>query len=350
MSDQLITIAITGMNARPDNPGPGMAVAKCLREVKNARYKIIGLSYDALDPGLYLQQYADEGYLIPYPSAGETALIERIQQIHDIHKIDILIPCLDAELPNFVRMKELLHEMGIKTYLPTQEQFRYRNKDRLPEMASHAGIHCPEIKSITSTLFFEDCEEKDWEFPLVVKGIFYDAHVVHNKEEASKAFKKIAAQWGLPVLVQRFIKGEEYNLTAVGDGEGNLLSPVMMKKMGLTDKGKAWAGISISDHTLLQASCDLVKEIKWKGPLEVEIMKDQKGDYQLLEINPRFPAWIYLSAGVGKNLPETLVKLALDQYIEDSSQAKLGKIFIRYAEETIVDISDFESIVMQGHS
>ncbi len=26
------TIAVTGMNARPDNPGPGVAVAHCLRD------------------------------------------------------------------------------------------------------------------------------------------------------------------------------------------------------------------------------------------------------------------------------------------------------------------------------
>lgn len=347
MTNQALTIAITGMNAKPDNPGPGVAVAKCLRASKH-NYTLIGLGYDALDPGLYLAQYCDKGFLIPYPSAGESFLIERILQIHEEHRIDVLIPCLDAELPNFVRIKELLQEVGIKTYLPSQEQFRFRNKDRLLELAKHAGIKCPEIKSITTIEFFRDCEEKNWEFPFVVKGIFYDAQVVHNPEEGIKAFRKIAAQWGLPVLVQRFISGEEYNLTAVGDGNGNLLDPVMMKKMALTDKGKAWAGVSIHDHVLLQASQSLVREIQWKGPLEVEVMKDEDGEYQLIEINPRFPAWIYLSAGSGKNLPESLVELAMDQYNATKKPAELGKIFIRYAEETIIDISEFESVVMQG--
>ena len=345
-----LTIAITGMNARPDNPGPGLAVAKCLREVPDNQYKIIGLSYDALDAGLYLTQYTDHAYLIPYPSSGENALIERMQYINDQHNIDVLIPCLDAELPNFVRMQPLLKDMGIKTFLPDQTQLRYRNKDVLPELAGHADIQCPEIKSITSTRFFEDCEENDWEFPFVVKGIFYDAQIVHNPIEASKAFNRIAAQWGLPVLIQRFIKGEEYNLTAVGDGEGNLINPVMMKKMALTDKGKAWAGVSINDHTLLEASCKLVAQIKWRGPLEVEVMKDPDGQYQLIEINPRFPAWIYLSAGVGKNLPECLVKLALGQTVNNIENSDVGKIFIRYAEEHIISISDFEAIVMQGHN
>ena len=123
-----------------------------------------------------------------------------------------------------------------------------------------------------------------------------------------------------------------------------------MKKMALTDKGKAWAGVSIQDHTLLEASCKLVDQIKWKGPLEVEVMKDPEGQYQLIEINPRFPAWIYLSVGVGKNLPECLVKLALGQPVNNEESNEIGKIFIRYAEESIINISDFEAIVMQGHN
>ena len=32
MKTKLLTVAVTGMNALPDNPGPGLAVARCLRE------------------------------------------------------------------------------------------------------------------------------------------------------------------------------------------------------------------------------------------------------------------------------------------------------------------------------
>ena len=348
MKPDILTIAITGMNARPDNPGPGLAVAKCLKESESINCKIVGLSYDSLDPGLYLSKYCNTGYLLPYPSAGEDALIERIKQIHKIEKIDLLIPCLDSELPSFIRLEYLIHELGIKTYLPTAEQLRYRNKDQLQETADHAGMECPDIKPITSAGFFYDCQEKGWQYPLVIKGIFYEAIIVSNEEEASKAFRNIASKWGLPVLVQKFIKGEEYNLTAVGDGNGSLLNPVMMKKLALTDKGKAWAGVSIFDQTLLDAAESLCKALNWRGPLEVEVMKTEKGQYQLIEINPRFPAWIYLSTGVGKNLPEIMVNLIFSGQSTIHTSAQSGKIFIRYAEEFVIDMKDFEAIVMHG--
>ena len=51
----------------------------------------------------------------------------------------------------------------------------------------------------------------------------------------------MAAAWGYPVLVQKFVSGEEVNLTAVGDGSGAMIGEVMMKKQAITDKGKAWA-------------------------------------------------------------------------------------------------------------
>lgn len=343
-----ITVAITGMNARADNPGPGVAVARCLRESPEFSGRIIGLGYDALDPGLYLSDYCDAAYLLPYPSAGDEAFLDSLRSIYAKEKIDVLIPCLDAELPGMVRLKPLLDELNIKSFLPTPEQLRLRNKDRLTELAHHAGIQCPETKAITNAGFFYKCQDEGWTYPLVVKGLFYDAKIAHNADEASEAFRRIAAAWGLPVLVQRMANGEEYNLTAVGDGKGNMLGEVMMKKMALTDKGKAWSGISIFDQSLYDASASLIKAINWQGPLEVEVVRDKQGHYQLLEINPRFPAWIYLSVGVDRNLPLILLKLILGETLAELPAAKPGVLFIRHAVENIVPIAEFESVVMNG--
>jgi len=343
-----LTIAVTGMNAKPDNPGPGLAVARCLMEAIDLDCRIIGLSYDALDPGLYLKDFCDAGYLLPYPSAGEEALIQRLSYIHARESIDVLIPCLDAELPGMIRSEPMIQQLGIHTFLPGADQFKLRNKDQLPQLAEHAGLNCPRITAITNVHFFDDCKEDGWSYPLVIKGLFYDAKIVYSIDQARQAFRAIATEWGYPVLVQAFVKGQEYNLTALGDGDGNMLSAVMMKKMALTDKGKAWSGVSINDETLFEASARLIKRIKWRGPLEVEVLKDGKGDYHLLEINPRFPAWIYLSHGVGRNIPAALVKLM--RGISDGGEQPInpGVMFIRYANEVILPISEFEHYVVSG--
>lgn len=184
---------------------------------------------------------------------------------------------------------------------------------------------------------------------MVVKGVFYDARVVNNPDQATAAFHAISAQWGLPVIAQRFIAGEECNLTAIGDGKGNLLGEVMMKKRGVTSKGKAWAGVAVHDETLAAMARQLVAALDWKGPLEVEAMRDGQGSYHLIEINPRFPAWIYLSHGVGRNLPALLVTLMLGHKPPEQPPPQPGVMFIRYAEEAIVPLTSFEALMVNGN-
>ena len=344
----IITVAVTGMNALPESPGPGLAVARCLREKYGDRVRIIGLGYDALDPGLYLPEYCDVSHLVSYPLHGSEALLERLTSIHQSERIDVLIPCLDAELPLMVLLAPRLAAMGIRTYLPDAEQLARRGKDQLPQLSKIADVKCPEIRPLTSPGFFHTCHREGWQYPLVVKGVFYDAKIVYNAEDAVAAFHKVAAEWGLPVLAQRFIAGEEYNLTAVGDGTGKLLGEVMMKKRAVTSKGKAWAGVATLDDTLSAVAGRLVSALKWKGPLEVEVMRDASGDYHLIEINPRFPAWIYLSHGVGRNLPALLLELALGREPPPFSSPQAGTLFVRYALETIVPLGTFEQLMMDG--
>jgi carbamoyl-phosphate synthase large subunit len=344
-----IHVALTGMNAVPDNPGPGLAVARCLTEAYGRDVFITGLGYDALDPGLHLPQYTDASYLLPYPANGADALLARISEINALKPIDLLIPCLDAELPIMVGLAPTFARMGIHTFLPSADQLKRRAKDQLPELCRDAGVHCPQVKSLSNPAFFNNCQAEGWTYPMVVKGVFYDARVVHTPAEAVEAFHRIAREWGYPVLAQKFIAGEEYNLTAVGDGSGNLLGEVMMKKRAITAKGKAWAGVATNDVRLAEAARKLAAALTWRGPLEVEMMCDAKGNYHLIEINPRFPAWIYFSHGVGRNLPALLTALALGEALPHLAAPQPGVMFLRYAVETIVPMSSFESLMMNGN-
>ncbi|WP_204316448.1 hypothetical protein, partial [Stenotrophomonas maltophilia] len=90
--------------------------------------------------------------------------------------------------------------------------------------------------------------------------------------------------------------GTEVNIAVLGDGKGNTISSVPMKKLYITDKGKAWAGITLEDNTLQELAKKFVKATNWKGGCELEIMRTQEGVPYIMEINPRFPAWIYLTA------------------------------------------------------
>ena len=343
MSKPKYTIAVTGLNAI-DSPGPGIAVIRALKDAKSFDVRIIGLSYETMEPGIYMHDLVDKTYQIPFPGAGQDVLLERFSYINSIENLDFLFPNFDAELFNFIKIQEKFDtELGIKMVLPTLDQFEARHKVNLYEYGEEHNIKVPFAKMQFNTSEIPKMSE-ELGFPLVVKGKFYDAKIAYTNEQATSHFNKIAAEWGLPVLFQEFVHGSEVNVCGIGDGDGNLLGAVPMRKLYITDKGKAWAGVSLDDPELIQITKDLVKETKWRGPFELEFMKTEEDEYYLIEINPRFPAWCYLTVGTGQNQVETLVNLGMGNNYEPHDTYEVGKMFIRYSMDMIVDMKEFEKI------
>jgi len=339
-------IAVTGLNAI-DSPGPGISVIRGIRDSKDFDSRIIGLAYESLEPGIYMHDLIDKTYQIPYPTAGTESLMERINYIHSNEKLDVIIPNFDAELYSFIKLEPKLNEMGIKLFLPTMEQFEERHKVNLPKFGKKYNITVPFSREIFNTNDIYGLT-KDFTYPLVVKGKYYDAYIAYNPEQAISYFGKISAKWGLPIVIQEFIKGTEYNVIGLGDGKGNTVAAVPMRKQYITDKGKAWGGISIEDKELLKITDSFISQTKWRGGFELEMMKTQKNAYYLLEINPRIPAWVYLAVGAGQNIPEAVVKLAAGEEVEPFKTYLTGKMFVRYAWDMIVDLEEYQNIATYG--
>lgn len=342
------TIAVTGINAI-DSPGSGIAVIRGLRECPDFDVRIIGIAYEALDPGIYMHEWVDKSYQVPYPSMGHEVLLERLQHIHAQEKLDAIIPNFDAELFSYIKLQETLKSMGISMLLPTVEQFEMRLKSNLATFGEKLGIEVPKSISVKSLKELNEALDEFEDFPIIVKGKFYEAFKAHSKEQAVAYFHKIAAKWGMPVILQQFIKGQELNVTALGDGKGQLIGAVAMRKTYITETGKGWAGISISDPLLLEMATNVITQTKWGGGMELELIKeDATGKAYLIEINPRFPAWVYLAVGCGQNHPAALVKMAMGETVKPFETYQVGKMFIRYSFDMICDLHEYAQFSMTG--
>lgn len=346
-SKKNITVAVTGLN-NIDSPGPGIPVIRALKESTEYNIRIIGLSYETLEPGIYMHNLVDKSYQIPMPSAGTAVLLDRLRYINDKEGIDVVIPNFDAELHNFIKLKNVLKtELNIETFLPTLEQFESRHKSVLYEFGEKNEVKVPYAKMLFSAQEIQQLKE-EFSYPLVIKGKYYDASIAATPEQAVNYFYKISAKWGLPIIVQEFVSGNEVNVTALGDGNGKCIGAVPMRKLYITDKGKAWAGISLDDEELIKITNRVIGNSKWRGGCELEFIKTNDNKYYLLEMNPRFPAWVYLSVGCGQNHPEALVKMALGEKVEPFQSFETGKLFIRYSFDQIVNLSEFEKISTLG--
>lgn len=346
MSVAPLTVAVTGLNAT-DNPGPGVALIRALRSDPRFEGRIVGLAYDSLDPGLYCEGLLDAAFLIPYPSAGREALFERLAYIKQRVGLDVLLPTLDSELPAVLDQEPALRRLGVHTFLPTRAQYDQRSKARLYELHTRHGLPVPYAEVLTDPAALYSLRDR-LTFPLVVKGVFYGAKIAHTLDEAVLAFHKAAAEWGLPIIVQQFVPGEDYNVCALGDGEGGTIGAVAMKKLLVTESGKGWAGVTIDDPPLLDLTRRIIGALRWRGGCEVEVRRDPRGQYHLLEINPRFPAWVDLTAGAGQNLPLASVRRAIGQPVQALPDYTVGTAFVRISLNQIVPISALEAISTIG--
>ncbi len=342
-------IAVTGLNA-VDSPGPGVPVLRSLKE-SDLKPTLIGLAYDVLEPGNFMPELLDASFIVPYPSAGATALYERIKVIHEKFPIDIILPTLDSELDNYIEIQDLLKNMGISMFLPDKESLHLRDKSKLNDSFENTNVLLPETITLGDVTALKDIHSK-LDYPFFLKGQFYDAYMVRNYEEAVGIFYKISYQWGLPVIAQQNIKGEEYNTTAFANN-GEMQSAVVMKKLFLTDKGKAWAGVTIENEEILKMSKEILAFLKWNGGCELEyILEAKTNKVYLLEMNPRFPAWQYLATAVGQNMPDMLVKTAMGKEVStdtaDSMKYDIGKIFVRHSWDDIIEMKDLDTLSTIG--
>jgi carbamoyl-phosphate synthase large subunit len=343
---ETVCVAVSGLHLG-ENAQPGPGVIRSLRDALGDRVRIVGLAYDALDSSLYAPDLLDEAFLLPYPSASPEAYLERLFEIDAAVGLDVLIPCLDAELPVLERLMPELAERGIRCVLPSRDSLAARAKDRLPELARALGVSTPETRAVVDPSALPRVAQ-ELGFPLVVKGPFCDAEVVHGLEQARTAFHRFAEQWGLPVLAQRFVSGEEYNVAVLGDGQGGSYGAVAMRKTIVTRQGKAWGAVTVHEPAILETAERVVRGLCWNGGCEIELLRARDGKVELVEVNPRFPAWIYLTTAAGANLPLGLLRLALGRKPPPFDGYRAGTFYVRHAAEAIGSMGDLEIMAHRG--
>lgn len=301
-------IAVTGLS-RGENPQPGAGIIAGIRQAYPGAF-IVGLAYDAMESGIYAEDGPDAVFTMPYPTVGAGAFLRRLDEARSAAPFDVFIPTLDSELDLIVHLEAELRERGIRTCLPGRTAFKRRMKDNLTSLAAAAGVPTPETRPVcSSTQAF--AEAVDMGFPIIVKGAYYDAQKVSSPAELTGAVTSLLTQWGAPVLLQKAINGVEFDALGIGDGEGGICGLCCIRKTIVSSKGKGLGGVTVRDPALQEFCEKLIRELKWRGPFEIEVMKNEEdGRYCLIEINPRFPAWVDFPAKFGMNFAATLAEFA----------------------------------------
>ena len=309
---------------------------------------VVGLVYDVMESGIYKDNCADLVYQLPFPTKGAEALLERLQYIHASTGFDILIPTLDAELPGMMRIEQSLAELSVRMMLPTETAFHACRKQELHKLAKKCGCPTPVTLSAVETKGLRAAAAAIG-YPVMIKGPYYGAERISTEVELIREFDMIIQQWGGPVLLQECVAGSEFDVIAVGDGVGGVGGYCTIRKTVISDKGKGLAGFTIRDEKLDVVSLRLIEKLQWRGPIELEFIKsDDADEYVLIEVNPRFPAWVDFPSAIGHNLPALVVDSLLDGSMPTLPQCEVGKFFVRHSVDLVGDLSQLQQLSTLG--
>ena len=144
-----------------------------------------------------------------------------------------------------------------------------------------------------------------------LKGPFHDAFRVRSWEGFEAVVAQLRRYWPFAGgHLQAHVDGTQEAI-AFAAHRGRLLDVVWIVKNDLTESGKTIAGsrrdISSTDRAAL---AEYVAALEWTGGGELELIRDGSGKPWLIEINPRFPAWIAGATLLGTNLPAELLETA----------------------------------------
>ncbi len=341
------SFAVSGLH-RGENPQPGSAIIASIRRVF-PEIRIVGLSYDPIESSLYSkgEDHLDAAYLMPYPDAGQNALLERMELIIKKENVGYIIPCLDMEIPNFLSISQQLAEWGVECVLPSRRSLGMMNKLNLYHFCQQINIPSPKTKVATDLLLLQSFAT-DIGYPVYVKGRFYEAHIAHSPQELFQASEKISRVWGWPLVVQEVIKGEEYDIVGLGDGEGDIIKTCTIRKFQRSATGKGFAGIVVENPELERLAQIIIKELQWNGPFELEFLKAPGKPYSLFEINPRFPAWVDFPSQIGCNLPVRLVEDLIGIKPTPLQTCNAGQMFVRHSIDLVGDIAELADMSNTG--
>ena len=342
-----IRVAVSGVSTY-DVVNAGLGVARALRMVPHIG-SIYGLGYGTFDSGLYRPELFDSAYRLQVSEQPE-ALFERVRAIHAATPFDVLIPCLDGEILRFIEIRDALGELGVKTLLPSRAAFERRSKPCLftdAPIARYQGFDVPETLSVRSEKDIERALEK-LGTPVVLKGAISHAIPAENLGEARAAWDRLHEKGYAEALVQAFVEGERFAVAAVCDARHQAVSAMTIKKLRVCDRGSTWSAGIVAQPALEAGFAAYLRALEWVGPVEGEFIRDKMTErFQLIEVNPRFTAWIVFSAHLGLNHPYAAVRCALGLPVETHASAD-DLVFMRACEDAPLSNSAFAAIATKG--
>ncbi|WP_396601320.1 ATP-grasp domain-containing protein [Algibacter sp. R77976] len=291
-------------------------------------------------------QVADIAIVVPEISSDD--YIIELKKIVTKYKADAIIPLNDLEFPLLLEHKNSLEELGAKVFISNEETVNIAlDKWESYKFFKSEGFNTPKtflkIENAISSI-----ETNEITFPLIVKprwgSASIDIHVVNSIEELNLAYKLQKFKRSSLIfetlnkdnsedfiLIQEFIKGQEYGMDILNDLEGNFVDVFVRKKIAMRS-GETDKAITIDNKSFKEVGGKLAKVTKHIGVIDCDffVVNDQ---IYILEINPRFGGGYPFTHEAGVNIPAIYISwLSGNSDIKKYLNYNTGQEFAKYSE------------------
>jgi carbamoyl-phosphate synthase large subunit len=329
-----VNVAVTGINSF-NMINPGLGVARALKG-QTGIGRVVGLGYGSLEAGAFDPRLFHAAHRLPPASDADVDdFFASVERVHEHDPFDVLIPCLDGDVPMFIDIEERLSSLGIKMLLPSSVAFDRREKSALfaaDMRRDWGGFRIPE-SSIAADRRQAIASARRVGFPAAVKGEISLCEQCSSPSDAGDAWDRLSWLGNKKVIVQPFIEGEIFATAAVCDRNSEVIATTTVKKTASCSKGSTWGAIRVRMPELEDAFAAFLKHIGWVGPVEGEFIRARFDDtMHLFEVNPRFTGWISYTAALGENHPLQVVAACIGHEVHSSPPSE-PLAFIRSASD-----------------
>lgn len=319
-----------------------MAAIGLIKELIKRGIDVICADANPLSVGLY---YCRKGYVIPRGS--DPNFIPTILDISKKECINAILSGPEEEIIPLSKHKDVFLKENILPLVPDYDSVLVCcDKFKTYDFFIENNIPVPKT-------FFINEENNDiirqlneLEFPVILKPRFgrgsRGIYIAHNKQEFEFYVSKICKNFDY--LVQEFIYGVECTIDIFSDLDGNPLSIVPRKRLGV-ESGIAVKAQTFYDKKIINYAYKIARKLKLIGPSNIQCILDKKdGTPKFIEINPRFGGGSILSIKADPTIVENLIRITKGEKPISSHGFKEGLIMLRYYSEIYID-SNIDEVI-----
>jgi predicted ATP-grasp superfamily ATP-dependent carboligase/thioredoxin reductase len=287
------------------------SVLAAIRSLDAAGYHVGTAADTRLSPG-GVSRSCRAYHRIPSPDTNAVAFVQRLKELADGERYDLLLLGTDASLLAVSENRAILGDR-IRVGLPAREVVR-RALDKL-ELTRVAGA--TGLAGGPTIACENDAEARaaaaELGFPVVAKSV---SAVVVNDGRATRPDTRLIRDDGSlaiwlarerpgKTLIQAPQPGPVYSCAGVLTEEGLLgFACACYRRTWPPEAGNASFAQTISpSEDLRERITTLLREIGWQGLFEVELLGRQDGGFMAIDLNPRLYGSIALAARAGAALP-----------------------------------------------